>query len=98
LNSKEQFQKTQKEACAWWSGIIGHPHWQVTMLYVRSAYLDTEPQHEQLLGAKRFEGILATISAAEEPAGEDVLAKAKPGIAHNLDVKRKTVQTAERPD
>ncbi len=93
MNSKEQFQQTQKEICAWWSGIVGHPHFQAVLLYTRSCYLDSEPPHEQLIGAKRFEGILTTISSADDPMGQDVLSNAKPGIEHRLDVKRKTIHT-----
>jgi hypothetical protein len=93
MDSKTQF-ISHKELAEWWASIANDPKFDSVLLYASNVAFEACPSAEQRDGVLRFREILLTLSNADSV----LVDFAKPGLSHNLDVKRKTIKPNPKKD
>ena len=94
MTAKAQFLANEKLK-AWWSKIVEDEKFDQVMLHASAIALEGCPSSDQRDGVLAFKMILSTMPEAES---SDVLF-AKPGLSHDLEPKRKTVEEpTPKPD
>jgi len=75
----------------WWSSVVGDGKFDQVMLILKASTFEGQPTPEQMGGITRFIELMSSITQAGEPP----VKFASPGLHHDLDVPRRTVQPPE---
>jgi hypothetical protein len=90
MDAKNQF-LNQKPLAEWWASIAGDPKFDAVLLHAAAVTLEACPDSQQRAGVLFFKEVLLTLSQ-KDSAGPEF---AKPGLNHDLEVHRKTVETEQ---
>jgi hypothetical protein len=91
MNSKEQF-ISNKTLSEWWASISNDPKFDSVLLYASNVAFEACPSAEQRDGVLRFREILLTLSNSDTVPVDF----AKPGLKHDLDIKRKAITQTKK--
>jgi hypothetical protein len=91
MTAKDQF-INNKPLAEWWAAIAGDTRFDSVLLHAAAVALETCPSSEQREGVIFLKEILLTIAQKEAP----VVEFAKPGLNHNLEIKRRTNEEPEQ--
>lgn len=91
MNAKELL-KSDQPLCKWWSSIVGDSKFDRMMLILKADSFERNPSPEQQSGITQFIAGMESIVNPDEPQAD----YAAPGLNHNLDTVRKTVEP-EKP-
>lgn len=87
MNAKQQL-IANKPLREWWLGVTDNPLFDQLLLHVKAMTMEAKPSPQQLEGVSTFIETLQTIAQTDAPEPE----YPEPGINHNLEIKRKTIE------
>lgn len=95
MNAKELLSK-DKKLLQWWTSVIEDARFDQVMLILKASTFEGNPTPDQQSGITQFIASMESIVNADE--GPTVYAS--PGLIHNLEIPRKTVEQkpADKPD
>lgn len=92
MDAKTHF-VSNKELREWWSDISNTPKFDLVLLHAAAIALETCPSAEQREGVIFLKNVLLTMSNADSETPNFP----SPGLNHNLDSARKTLETDKTP-
>lgn len=92
MDTKTQF-LSDKTLSSWWGGIANDSRFDRVLLHASGVALESCPSVEQRAGVLAFREILLTLANPDAEA----VKFSSPGLIHDLDVPRRTVEPTEQP-